>query len=251
MYDPVMVQPMRDEMTQAGFKELSSAEDVDALVGQKETTNLIFINSICGCAAGIARPALIESLKNEILPQNLATAFAGNDVEAVDRARECFVGYTPSSPCMALFRDGRLVHMIERHQVEGQTAEALTKMLTSAYNRYCGEEIDESAEIFDPLNELQMTVEEAREKISANSELTLLDLRMPSEVEKGKIEGALMVDEKLGQEIVSSWPRDRQIIVYCQHGERSLTTTQFLRTQGFQNVFTLTGGFEAWMAAES
>ncbi|MCZ6770103.1 MAG: rhodanese-like domain-containing protein [Acidobacteria bacterium] len=96
-----------------------------------------------------------------------------------------------------------------------------------------------------------MTVEEAREKISANSELTLLDLRMPSEVEKGKIEGALMVDEKLGQEIVSSWPRDRQIIVYCQHGERSLTTTQFLRTQGFQNVFTLSGGFEAWAAAES
>ena len=246
MYDPGMVQPMRDEMTQAGFTELRTAEEVDALVAEKDSTKLIFINSVCGCAAGIARPALIESLKNEILPQNLTTAFAGNDVEAVDRAREHFVGYAPSSPCMAVFRDGKLVHIVERHHIEGQTVETLSKVLTSAYDRYCGEQIDESVKIYDPLAELEITVEEAKQQISENSELAVLDLRAPNETEQGKIEGALMVDEKLGQEIVSSWPRDREIIVYCQHGQRSLTTTQFLKTQGFQKVHTLKGGFEAW-----
>jgi len=246
MYDPAMVQPMRDEVTRAGFKELRTAEDVDAVVADKEKTNLIFINSVCGCAAGIARPALLASLKNEIRPKNLTTAFAGNDVEAVDRARGYFVGYTPSSPCMAIFRDGDLVHFVERHNIEGQTVETLAKVLTSAYDKYCGEQIDESVEIYDPLAGLEITVEEAKQQMAANSELAVLDLRAPYEAEQGKIEGAVMVDEKLGKEIVSSWPRDREIILYCQHGERSLTTTQFLKTQGFQNVYTLKGGFEAW-----
>ena len=246
MYDPAMVQPMRDEVTRAGFKELRTAEDVDAVVADKEKTNLIFINSVCGCAAGIARPALLASLKNEILPQNLTTAFAGNDAEAVDRARGYFVGYPPSSPCMAIFRDGDLVHIVERHNIEGQTVETLAKVLTSAYDKYCGEQIDESVEIYDPLAGLEITVEEAKQQMAANSELAVLDLRAPYETEQGKIEGAVMVDEKLGKEIVSSWPRDREIILYCQHGERSLTTTQFLKTQGFQNVYTLKGGFEAW-----
>lgn len=246
MYDPVMVQPMRDEMTQVGFKELRTAEEVDAVVARKDSTNLIFINSVCGCAAGIARPALIESLKNSTLPQNLTTAFAGNDVEAVDRAREHFVGYAPSSPCMAVFRDGRLVHIVERHHIEGQTVETLARVLTSAYDKYCGDQIDESVEIYDPLAELQITVEEAKQQMADNSELAVLDMRTPSETEQGKIEGALTVDEKLGQEIVGSWPREREIIVYCQHGERSLTTAQFLRMQGFQKAYTLKGGFEAW-----
>ena len=158
MYDPLMVQPMRDELTRVGFSELRTAEAMDALMAQKEKTSLVFINSICGCAAGVARPTVVESLKNEILPGNLSTAFAGNDVEAVARAREYFVGYPPSSPCIGLFREGQLVHMIERHQIEGQTVEVLTKMLTSAYNKYCGEKIDESVEIYDPVAGLQITV---------------------------------------------------------------------------------------------
>ena len=163
MYDPVMVQPMREELTKVGFRELRTAQDVDALMGQKENTSLVFINSICGCAAGLARPSVIESLKNEILPQNLTTSFAGNDVEAVERAREYFVGYSPSSPCVALFREGQIVHMIERHQIEGQAVEVLTKILTSAYNRYCGEKIDESVEIYDPVASMQITVQETKE----------------------------------------------------------------------------------------
>ncbi|MDA2925235.1 BrxA/BrxB family bacilliredoxin, partial [Acidobacteria bacterium AH-259-L09] len=158
------------------------------------------------------------------------------------------VGYPPSSPCMALFREGQLVHIIERHQIEGQSVEVLTKMLTSAYNKYCQEKIDESVEIYDPVAELQITVEEARERITANSELALLDVREPYEIERGKIEGSLSVDDELGQQIVSSWPREREIIVYCEHGERSLKATQFLKQKGFENVCSLKGGFAAWSA---
>lgn len=246
MYDPVMVQPMRDELTQVGFRELKTTEDMDALMTQKEKTSLVFINSICGCAAGIARPAVTESLNNEILPEHLATAFAGNDVEAVARAREYFVGYPPSSPCMALFRGGQLVHMIERHQIEGQSAAVLTRMLTSAYNKYCGEKVDESVEIYDPVAELQITVQEAKQRIPSDSQLALLDVRQPAEVEAGKIEGSLMVDPELVRQIVDTWPRDREIIVYCEHGERSLQATQFLRQKGFENVRSLKGGFALW-----
>ena len=247
MYDPSMVQPMRDELTQVGFRELRTAEEVDTLMAQKEKTSLVFINSICGCAAGVARPAVIESLQNQVLPENLTTAFAGNDVDAVERARkQYFVGYPPSSPCTALFREGRLVHMIQRHQIEGQSTEVLTKILRSAYDKYCGEEIDESVDIYDPVAELQITVEEARERIPTNSELVFLDVREPNEIERGKIEGALEVNNELGQTIVNSWPRDREIIVYCEHGERSLKATQFLKQQGFENVRSLGGGFAGW-----
>ncbi|MDA2938944.1 rhodanese-like domain-containing protein [Acidobacteria bacterium AH-259-A15] len=94
--------------------------------------------------------------------------------------------------------------------------------------------------------ELQITVQEARERLSANSELALLDVRGPHEIERGKIEGALSVDNELGQQIVSSWPRDREIIVYCEHGDRSVQATQFLRQSGFENVHSLKGGFAVW-----
>ena len=164
----------------------------------------------------LARPAVIESLKNEVLPENLTTAFAGNDVEAVARARENFAGYPPSSPCVGLFREGRLVHMIERHQIEGQSMENLTKILTSAYNKYCGEKVDESGEIYDPVAELQITVQEAKQLISSDSQPALLDVRQSAEVEAGKIEGSLMVDPELARQIVDTWARDREIIVYLR-----------------------------------
>jgi putative YphP/YqiW family bacilliredoxin len=157
MYDPVFIQPMRDEMTEAGFQEVRTAEDVDRALADKDKSSLVFVNSVCGCAAGIARPAVIESLKNEIRPANLVTAFAGNDVEAVNRARELFLPYPPSSPCAGLFRDGKLVHIVERHQIEGQPAGALAKIFTSVYDRYCGETIDESVEIYDPMAALQVS----------------------------------------------------------------------------------------------
>ncbi|MEE2840590.1 MAG: BrxA/BrxB family bacilliredoxin [Acidobacteriota bacterium] len=249
MYDPQMVQPMRDELTAVGFQELKTREEVDALFENKEGTSLVFINSVCGCAAGVARPSLVASLENAILPKTLTTAFAGNDAEATERAREYFVGYVPSSPSMALFRDGQLVHMVERHQIEGQSVESLTKVLTSIYDRYCGETVDESVDLFDPMAELEVTVQEAREQIAADSETAILDVREPFEIEKGKIEGSRKVDQELGNEIVRDWPRERQIIVYCEHGDRSLRATQYLKQQGFENIRSLKGGFAAWSEA--
>ena len=250
MYDPLMVQPMRDELTAVGFQELKTRGDVDALLEKKEGTTLVFINSVCGCAAGVARPSLVASLENPILPQNLTTAFAGNDAEATDRAREYFVGYAPSSPSVGLFRDGQLVHMVERHQIEGQSVESLTQLLQSIYNRYCGETVDESVKVFDPLAALEVTVENAREQISDDPDVAILDVRESFEIEKGKIEGSKKVDQELGNEIVSSWPRERQIIVYCEHGERSLKATQFLKQQGFENIRSLKGGYAAWSAVQ-
>jgi putative YphP/YqiW family bacilliredoxin len=240
---------MRDELTAVGFQELKTREEVDVLFENKEGTSLVFINSVCGCAAGVARPSLVASLENAILPKTLTTAFAGNDAEATERAREYFVGYAPSSPSMALFRDGQLVHMVERHQIEGQSVESLTKVLTSIYDRYCGETVDESIDLFDPMAELEVTVQEAREQIAADSETAILDVREPFEIEKGKIEGSRRVDQELGNVIVRDWPRERQIIVYCEHGERSLRATQYLKQQGFENIRSLKGGYAAWSEA--
>lgn len=250
MYDPLMVQPMREELTNVGFEELKTREDVDALMDKKEGTSLVFINSVCGCAAGVARPALVASLDNTIRPQSLTTAFAGNDTEATERAREYFVGYTPSSPSLGLFRDGQLVHMVERHQIEGQSVESLAKLLTSIYDRYCGEAVDESIDVFDPMADLEVTTEEARELIAADSEVAILDVRESFEIEKGKIEGSRKVDQELGNEIVRSWPRERQIIVYCEHGERSIKATQYLKQQGFENIRSLKGGYVAWSVSQ-
>lgn len=251
MYDPALIQPMRDEMTAAGFEEVRTADDVDSALADTSKSTLIFVNSVCGCSAGVARPAVIESLKNELRPANLVTAFAGNDVEAVNRVRELFLPYPPSSPCAGIFRDGKLVHMVERHQIEGQTAGTLAKILGSAYDRFCGEAIDESAEIHDPLADLEVSVAEVRGKISGNPDLALLDVREAREAEKGKIEGAQLADNALGQEIIKSWPREREIIVYCEHGSRSVQAVQFLRQQGFENTRSLSGGFAAWAANSS
>ena len=182
MYDPALIQPMRDEMTAAGFEEVRTADDVDSALADTSKSTLIFVNSVCGCSAGVARPAVIESLKNELRPANLVTAFAGNDVEAVNRVRELFLPYPPSSPCAGIFRDGKLVHMVERHQIEGQTAGTLAKILGSAYDRFCGEAIDESAEIHDPLADLEVSVAEVRGKISGNPDLALLDVREAREL---------------------------------------------------------------------
>ena len=140
------------------------------------------------------------------------------------------------------------MHMIERQQIEGQSVEILAKMLRSAYDKYCGEKIGESVEIYDPVAELQITVEEARERILANPELDLLDIREPDEIEKGKIEGALTVDDELADQIISTWSREREIIVYCERGKSSLEATQFLRQKGLQNVRSLKGGFSVWSA---
>jgi putative YphP/YqiW family bacilliredoxin len=136
MYPAELVKPMRDQLTQAGFDELYSADAVDAALSQPGTT-LVVVNSVCGCAAANARPGVIQSLKNDKRPAQSVTVFAGVDKEAVNKVREHMVPFPPSSPCMALFKDGELVHMLERHHIEGRPAELIAENLNDAYNTHC------------------------------------------------------------------------------------------------------------------
>jgi len=136
MYPAELVKPMREELTQIGFEELATSEDVTQALAKSGTT-LVVVNSICGCAAANARPGVNFSLQNEKKPDHLTTVFAGVDTEATNTARDLMVPFPPSSPSIALFKDGSLVHMIERHHIEGRPAELIAENLKAAYNDHC------------------------------------------------------------------------------------------------------------------
>ncbi len=136
MYPEEMVKPMRAELSDAGFQELYSADNVKDAV-KKDGTTLLVVNSVCGCAARNARPGAKMSLDNAKKPSNTVTVFAGVDKDAVDAARELMFPFPPSSPSIALFKDGELVHMLERHHIEGRPAEMIAENLKDAYNQFC------------------------------------------------------------------------------------------------------------------
>jgi putative YphP/YqiW family bacilliredoxin len=136
MYPAELVQPMRDELTAVGFDELADASAVKNVLSQ-DGTALVVVNSVCGCAAANARPGVRMSLDNEKTPNQLTTVFAGVDREATDAARQQMVPFPPSSPSIALFKDGELVHMLERHHIEGRPAELIAENLKEAYNNFC------------------------------------------------------------------------------------------------------------------
>ena len=136
MYPEEIVKPMREQLTNQGFSELKSTHDVDNMISNKGTT-LVVVNSVCGCAAANARPGAITSLLNEKKPNYLTTVFAGVDTEAVEKVRYYLAPFPPSSPAIALFKDGELVHMLERHHIEGRSAEAISQNLAGAYNEFC------------------------------------------------------------------------------------------------------------------
>jgi len=137
MYPAEIVLPMKAELTENGFEELLSAEDVDSTI-QKEGTTLIVINSVCGCAAGACRPGVLMAVHNtSIKPDRLTTTFAGFDIAAIKKVREHLLPYPPSSPAIALFKDGQLVSMVERHQIEGRPAQVIAQHLISEFNKFC------------------------------------------------------------------------------------------------------------------
>jgi len=136
-YPEFFVAPMRKELTDLGIKELRTPAEVDAAVKDTAGTLMIVVNSVCGCAAGKARPGIAMALRHESRPDVLATVFAGADVEATDRARDYFTDYRPSSPAIALLRGGKLVYMMERMQIEGRDASAIAQELTAAFDRFC------------------------------------------------------------------------------------------------------------------
>ena len=137
MYDERIVTPMRQELTQLGVQEMRTPDEVDAKLGEAKGTTLVVVNSVCGCAARNARPAVAKALQHGVKPTSLTTVFAGQDTAAVQRARSYFTGYPPSSPQIALLKDGRLVFMLERHNIEGRTANEIADDLVAAFDKYC------------------------------------------------------------------------------------------------------------------
>lgn len=132
-----MIQPMRDELTRLGIKELRTPEEVEEHLPNAKGTALVVVNSVCGCAAGQARPGVAKALEHDVVPDHLFTVFAGQDKEATAKAREYFAPYPPSSPSIALMKDGQLVHFIERHQIENRSADEIAGDLIAAFDRYC------------------------------------------------------------------------------------------------------------------
>ncbi|MEN9441009.1 MAG: hypothetical protein RLZ33_1086 [Bacteroidota bacterium] len=137
MYPPELVKPMKDDLTKVGFKQLTTIDEVDQTIQNSKGTLLVVVNSVCGCAAGNMRPGVKLSLNNSKKPVELATVFAGVDGEATNQARKYFLPYPPSSPSIALFNDGKLVHFLERHHIEGGTAQMIAENLSEAYNEFC------------------------------------------------------------------------------------------------------------------
>lgn len=135
-YHEMMVKPMREEVTRLGVTELRSVADVDAALGAGEGTALVFVNSVCGCAAGGARPALALALDHAVKPQHVYTVFAGQDLEATARVRSYFADYQPSSPSLALLRDGEVVHFVHRHMIEGRPPHVLAADLIAAFDKH-------------------------------------------------------------------------------------------------------------------
>jgi putative YphP/YqiW family bacilliredoxin len=137
MYPEKICTPMREDLTSVGFVEMKTVEEVSNILDKKEGTVLVMVNSVCGCAAGNARPAVKASTKNSLKPDIFATVFAGQDVGATEKAREYMQPYPPSSPSIALFKNGNLVHFIERHHIEGRPVEMIAENLLQAFNQYC------------------------------------------------------------------------------------------------------------------
>ncbi len=137
MYPEVFVRPMREELTKIGFREMRTAEEVDVALKHEKRSVLVVVNSICGCAAGKARPGVALALSNSARPEVLTTVFAGQDAEATNHARSYFTGYPPSSPSIGLLRDGKLVFMLQRSDIEGRDSQAIAAELTQAFDRFC------------------------------------------------------------------------------------------------------------------
>jgi putative YphP/YqiW family bacilliredoxin len=136
-YSELMIRPMREELTRIGVEELRTPEDVDKTLSNSEGTVMVVVNSICGCAAGKARPGIARALQHTVRPDKVATVFAGADIEATEKARSYFTGYEPSSPSIALLKDGKLVWMLERRQIEGKDASQVARELTQAFDQHC------------------------------------------------------------------------------------------------------------------
>ncbi len=141
MYPEFLIAPMREELTRYGVRELRGAAEVDQVLTETPGTVMVVVNSVCGCAAGKARPGVALALKHDVKPDVVTTVFAGADVEATAQARSYFVGYPPSSPSIAMLRGGKMIYMMERHQIENQEAESISQELIAAFDKHCAKAV--------------------------------------------------------------------------------------------------------------
>jgi putative YphP/YqiW family bacilliredoxin len=144
-YSPLLVKPMREELTEIGVKELLTPADVDAFMNEKTGTAMLVVNSVCGCAAGMARPGIRQALRHERRPQRVASVFAGQDLEATARARGYFPDIPPSSPSIAFLKDGELVYFLPRHRIEGRDAQMVARDLVAVFEEHCAAAAPETA----------------------------------------------------------------------------------------------------------
>jgi len=245
MYDPHMVQPMREELTRAGVTELTTPSAVEqALVGSNQTS-VVLINSVCGCAAGTARPGFIKALKSDVKPQNIYTVFAGVDKEATNKVRSFITNYPASSPSVAVFREGKLMHLVQRQQIEGSDPVTISKILSSVYQKYCGAQIDESVQIYDPESAMDIDVKEVKAGLEQQA-FKLYDIRSPEEIATAKIDAAIVLDQALAEKIVREVPKDEMMVFHCHHGIRSRQAVKYFAQYGFTNLKSMKGGIQAW-----
>jgi len=245
MYDAEQTAPLRREIVDAGVTELLTPEAVDKALAGKETT-MLFVNSVCGCTARIARPALVDALKHQPRPAKAYSVFAGADKDATARAREYFVGYPPSSPSLGIFRDGQLVHFFERHEIEGIDAASFSLMVQSAFDRYCGEKVDESIPIHDPMAGIEIEPAALSTLLKSEKPPVLVDCREEGERARADLPSSRFLTQELAEEITEKWDHHAPIVIYCHYGERSLQAVRFFKQFGFDKVQSLRGGIDAW-----
>lgn len=248
MYEKTMTDPMKQELVRAGVEDLASEEAVSTFFGKSaDSSAVVFINSVCGCSAGTARPAFINSLTHSVKPKHIATVFAGVDKEATDAARERIVGCAPSSPSIAFFRNDELVFFLERKHIEGFDARSLERAILSAYDKYAGGEINPQVEAKTPIEFMEKSIQEVAETLKERKEeITLLDCRTPEERDIVEIADSTLITKELAEEIIKEWDRKREIIIYCHHGGRSLQAVSYFNQHGFENCYSMAGGIDAW-----
>ncbi len=241
MYPKELTDPIKEEIKSNGVKNLETAEAVETFIKNSQKDNsVLLINSICGCAAGIARPGLYQSFSHKLSPiknNHVASVFAGVDTVATEKAREYFLGYSPSSPSIGFFREGELVYALERHNIEGLELTMLQEVIESIYLKFFDEEIKENLEVVDPWKKLELNYPEI------NHEFEILDCRSEAEREAGFIPKSVLLDQELADEIIGSWDKNQKIACYCATGKTSMQVVMYFKKHGFKNIFSLAGGY--------
>jgi putative YphP/YqiW family bacilliredoxin len=245
MYNQNLTSPMREELTNQGVQNLSTSTLVDEFLNKSNGSSVIFINSVCGCSAGVARPAFIKSLKHNIIPSNLGTVFAGVDKEATEQARSYLEGYPASSPAITFFREGEVVHLLNRSHIEGFDVDTLYLAITNAYEKFCRKTINDNLALKFPADFWEKSVNQIKKDLQ-NKKIELLDCRNETEKDIANISGSKFLTKELAENIIKNWDKNKEIVFFCHHGQYSLQVVAYFKRNGFKNCYSMKGGITKW-----